>query len=271
VKLLSQFFNEVFDKTIVNHISISGFQVALPFPYIIWNMVTSYSEGQCFLRQPEVRQNRIYLIIVCWREHQNKSCNIRSTGKVKSTVADSSTKEFWNYRSITSIPFFHWHPSNRLFYPLIQTQLSECVLFTRILSGRIASSFNFIHSDSNAKRGICFFPNFWRSPVFRFICTVNHRIECWIDFSAFQNIFCLLMRFITNRMRVRPSRGDEKIQRLHSGITRTFGHNIKELSVWLRMQFIEHHSMDVETMLGIRLCRKHLIEAVGRNIHDTLL
>ena len=251
MEFLPQFLDEIFDKTIVNHISLSGFQVTLPFPHIIWNMVTSYSEWQSFFREPEVRQNRIYLIILSRWKDKDKSRNICSTGKVKSTVADSSTKEFWNYRSITSIPFFHWHPSNRLFYPLIQTQLSECVLFTRILSGRIASSFNLIHSDSNAKRGICFFPDFWRSPVFRFICTVNHRIECWIDFSALQNIFCLLMRFITNRMRVRPSRGDEKIQRLHSRITGTFGHNIKQLSVRLRMQFIKYHSVNVETMLGI--------------------
>lgn len=42
---------------------------------------------------------------------------------------------------------------------------------------------------------------------------------------------------------------------------------------WVRlgMQFIEHHSVDVETMLGIGFSRKHLIEAVGWDVHDTLL
>ena len=54
VKLLPQFIDEIFDKTIVNHIALRSFQIALPFPNIIWNMVTSYSERQCFFRQPEV-------------------------------------------------------------------------------------------------------------------------------------------------------------------------------------------------------------------------
>ena len=78
MKFLSQFIDEVFDKTVVNHISFSCFQIALPFPHIIWNMVTSYSEGQCFFRQPEVRKNIIMLIFICWRKDKHKSCNIRS-------------------------------------------------------------------------------------------------------------------------------------------------------------------------------------------------
>ena len=78
VKLLSQFIDEVFDKTIVNHISLSGFQKALPFPYIIWDMVTSYSKRQSFLRQPEVGQNIIMLIIFSRWKDKHESCNIRS-------------------------------------------------------------------------------------------------------------------------------------------------------------------------------------------------
>ena len=89
--------------------------------------------------------------------------------------------------------------------------------------------------------------------------------------SAFQNVLCLLMYLIADAVSVRSGCGDEKIQRLHSGIAGTFCHNIKQLSVRLRMQFIKHNSVNVETMFTIGFSRKHLIEAVGRNVHDTLL
>ena len=76
MEFLSQFIDEVFDKAIVNYIPLSGFQVALPFPNIIWNVVTSYSEWQCFFRQPEVRKNIIMFIIFSRWKDKYKSRNI---------------------------------------------------------------------------------------------------------------------------------------------------------------------------------------------------
>ena len=70
-------------------------------------------------------------------------------------------------------------------------------------------------------------------------------------FSAFQNILCLLVDFIANAVGIRSGCGDQEVKRLHSGITGTFGHNIKQLSVRLRMQFIKHNPMNVETVLGV--------------------
>lgn len=42
---------------------------------------------------------------------------------------------------------------------------------------------------------------------------------------------------------------------------------------WVRLgvQFIEHDSVDIESVLAVRLGGKHLIEGVGRHIHDALL
>ena len=56
-----------------------------------------------------------------------------------------------------------------------------------------------------------------------------------------------------------------------TAITGTFCHNIEQLSVRLRMKFIKHTPVNVETVLEVGFCRKHLIEAVGRDVHDTLL
>ena len=271
MKLLPQFIDEVFDKTVVNHIALSGFQIALPFPNIIWNMVTSYSEGQCFFRQPEVRENIIMLIFICWRKDKHESCNICCTGKVKPTVADTTCKHLFIKSDLAFIPFLHRHPTHRLFYPLIQTQLSKSIFFTGSFLCRITRRHHLIHSDGFVQTWICFFPHLWIRPVLGFICTIDNRIESWIMFSAFQNVFRLLVYLIADAVGVCSSCGDEKIQRLHSGIAGALCHNIEQLSVRLRMQFIKHNPVNVETMFAIGFSRKHLIEAVGRDVHDTLL
>ena len=131
MKFLSQFIDEVFNKTVVNHISFSSFQIALPFPYIIWNVVTSYSEWQCFFRQPEVRKNVIMLIVFSGWKDKHESCNICGTGKVESTVADTTCKHLFIKSHLAFVPFFHRHPTHRLFYPLIQTQLPKRIFLAR--------------------------------------------------------------------------------------------------------------------------------------------
>ena len=271
MKFLPQFIDEVFDKTIVNHISFSSFQIALPFPYIIWDMVTSYSKWQCFFRQPEVRKNIIMFIIFSRWKDKYKSCNICCTGKVKSTIADTPSKHLFIKRNLAFVPLFHRHPTHRLFYPLIQTQLPKRIFLTGSFLCRITRSYNFIHSNCLVEGWICLFPNLRVSPIFRFICTINNRIESRIMLSAFQNVLCLLMYLIADAVSVRSGSGNQEIQRLHSGITGTFSHDIKELSVRLRMKLIKHNPMDVEAMFGISFSGKYLIETVGWDVHDTLL
>ena len=89
--------------------------------------------------------------------------------------------------------------------------------------------------------------------------------------SALQNVLCLLMNFIADAVGVRSGSGNQKIQRLHSRIAGAFGHNIKQLSVRLRMQFIKHNPVNVETVLGIGFCRKHLIKAVCWCVYNSFL
>ena len=72
-------------------------------------------------------------------------------------------------------------------------------------------------------------------------------------------------------MGVRACRCNKKVQRLHSGIARALGHDIKELPVGLRVQFVEHDAVDVEAMLRVGLRRQHLVEAVGGLVDDPLL
>lgn len=49
------------------------------------------------------------------------------------------------------------------------------------------------------------------------------------------------------------------------------GDNIKKFPVRLGMQFIKHNSMNVESMLAVRLRRQYLIKGIGRQINNPLL
>ena len=182
----------------MDNIPLSCFQVSLPFPNIIWDMVTPNSEWQCFFRQPEVRKNIIMFIIFSRWKDKYKSCNICCTGKVKTAVADSSFEFGFIKSNLAFVPLFHRHPTHCLFYPLIQTQLPKGVLFAGSLLCRITRSHHLIHADGLIQTWICLFPNLRVSPIFRFICTVNDRIESRIMFSTLQNVLRFLVYFIAN-------------------------------------------------------------------------
>ena len=138
------------------------------------------------------------LIFICWRKYQNKSCNIRCTGKVESTVADSSFQFGFIKSDLAFVPLFHRHPTHRLFYPLIQTQLPKGVLFAGSFLCRVTRRHHLIHSNGFIQTWVCLFPHLRIRPVLRFICTINDRIKCRIMLSALQNVLCLLVNFIAD-------------------------------------------------------------------------
>ena len=92
-----------------------------------------------------------------------------------------------------------------------------------------------------------------------------------VNLPAFQNVLCFLMCFIANAVCICSGCRNQKIQWLHTGIPGAFGHNIKQFSIRLRMQFIKHHTMNVKTMLRVCLCGKHLIETICRCINNSFL
>ena len=67
----------------------------------------------------------------------------------------------------------------------------------------------------------------------------------------------------THAVGVCPRGGDQEIQGLGAGVTRPFGHDVEQGPVWLGVQLIEDHPGDVEAVLGVRLSRQHLVEAIG--------
>ena len=63
------------------------------------------------------------------------------------------------------------------------------------------------------------------------------------------------MRFIADAVGIRSGSCDKEVERLRSGITRAFCHNIEELSIRLSVQLIKNNSVNVETVLGVGFCR----------------
>ena len=103
------------------------------------------------------------------------------------------------------------------------------------------------------------------------IRTIDHWIKGGVDFPAIQNIPRLLVNLIADAVHVIARRGNEKIEGLLSGVAGAVGHDIIELPVWLGVQLVKYHRMDVEAMLGVCLCGKYLIEAPQWLIEQALL
>ena len=78
------------------------------------------------------------------------------------------------------------------------------------------------------------------------------------------------MLLVAYGLGVGPCSRNEEVQRLCPCISGTLSHDVEELSVGLGMEFVEYHTMDVESVLRVRLRRQHLVEAVRGEIDDPL-
>ena len=92
-----------------------------------------------------------------------------------------------------------------------------------------------------------------------------------VDFSPLDNVLGLLVDLVADGLRIITGRGDEKIQRLHTGIARAFCHDIEEFTVWLGVQLIEHHAVGVKAVLVADIGREHLIDTARWLINEPFL
>ena len=112
-------------------------------------------------------------------------------------------------------------------------KLSEGVLLAGVLFGGLAGVLDLVDAHRDAEGGVGFLPDLRVCPIVRFLCTVDNGIEGVVDFPPLDDVLCLLVDLAADGLCIVAGRGDEKIQRLHSGITGAFGHNIKQFSVGL--------------------------------------
>ena len=165
----------------------------------------------------------------------------------------------------------HGHPPHGLFHPLVKPQLAKRVLLGGVLARRVARGAYLIHRHRDPKRGVGLVPDLFIRPVIIQVCAVDHRVEGGVVFLARQNVACFLVLLVADAVGVGACGGDEEVQRLGARITRALGHHVEQGPVGLGVQLVEYDTGDVEPVLGVRLSREHLVEAVGRLVDDPLL
>ena len=92
-----------------------------------------------------------------------------------------------------------------------------------------------------------------------------------VDFATFDDVLGFLVNLIADGLGIVACRGNKKVQRLHTSITGTLGHNIKQFSVRLRVQLIEYNAVGIEAVLVSDISRKHLVDTACGQINQTLL
>ena len=79
------------------------------------------------------------------------------------------------------------------------------------------------------------------------------------------------MDLIADGLGVISGGGNKEVQRLHTSVAGTLGHNIKQLSVWLCVQLIEYNAVGVEAVLVADISGKHLVDTARGQIDKPLL
>lgn len=121
-------------------------------------------------------------------------------------------------REGTGIPFVHRHPADGLFYPLVQAELAESILLTRVLLGGFTGSFDLIDAHRDAEGGLL--TQLGICPILILSSAVNDGIESGINLSPLRNVDGFLVYLIADGVGIVARCCDQEIQRLHPGITR---------------------------------------------------
>ena len=271
VEPLIQPLDELLDVAVVDHVALGGLEKALLFPDVIGDVVPAHPEVEVFLWNPEVREDAVFIVLIYRREHQHEGRDVSGGGQVKPAVADPALQAVLVGGESALVPPLHGHPAHCLFYPLVQAELPEGVLLGGVLFGGVTRGPHLVDTHRNAQGGVGLLPYLGVRPIAPLVRTVNHGVEGGVDFLTLQNVLGLLVCLVADGAGISASGGDEEIERLHPGVAGTFGHDIEQLSVGLGVQFIEHHTVDVETVLAVRLRRQYLIKGVGGLVDNAFL
>ena len=234
-------------------------------------MVAPDPEVEIVLWNPEVREDAVFIVLVQRREHQHEGRYIGGGGQVQPAVTDPALQAVLIGVKSAFVPPLHRHPAHRLFHPLIQAELPEGVFLGGVLLGGVTRRPYLVDAHCDAQGGVRLLPYLGVRPIIPLVRTVDHRVESGVDLPALQNTLGLLVCLVADGADVCASRGDKELERLHPGIAGAFGHDIEQLSVGMGVQLVKDHPVDVESMLAVRLRRKHLVETVGGLVDDALL
>ncbi len=97
VEPFPQPFDELFDEAVVYHVSLCGLEETLLLPKVLGNMVAADAEIEVILWNPEVGQDREFIVLVQRREHQHESRDVGGGGQVQTAIFRPSriSLAFW--------------------------------------------------------------------------------------------------------------------------------------------------------------------------------
>ena len=250
---LTQITDEFFNETIVNDIALGRLDKSLSLPLVVHHMIPPNAQSKRILRQPEKGQHHIGLVFIPRRENQYQRRQVGGGRQIQPGIAGASFQLIRVNVPAALIPFVHGHPANALLDPLVQSQLTEHILVRRRFQRLVIGVPHFIDGDRIAQGRIALVPVLFVLPVRVVGKPINHRVKARILFAPFQNIQRLLMYFPTDGIAIRASRGQEKPERLFSGVAAALSHHVIQGSRGLRVELIKDTGRNVQTVLGRNL------------------
>ena len=193
VVVLIQLEDELLDPAIIDHIPLGGLDEALLLPHIVDHMVAPDAQVEGFSRYPEERQHDVRFILIGRREHQHKGCQVAGRGQVHACIAGTPLQQPRRNTPRAGIPLVHGHPADGLLDPLVETQLSEGVLFAGILPGTVTGTLHLGDVDGVPEGRVRLLPHLRVGPVLTDVRTENDRIEGRVVDCAVQHTQRLLM------------------------------------------------------------------------------
>ncbi len=267
---LAELADEGLDESVVDHVAFGGLYVAGSFPYVVGNMITPHTQAQAVLGYPEPGEDHEFVMLIPGWEYEHEGGDVGGRREIQSAVTDPALELLGIDREVAQVPFLHRHPANSLLDPLVEPELTEHILLARVLPCAVTGRLHLLEGDGMPQRRVGFLPRLRIGPVVVLLRAVDHRVEGLVVFATFDDVLGLLVLLVADGVLVGACRGDQEEQRLGTRIARALGHDIEELAVGLGVQFVEDDPMDVEPVFGVGLCAQHLVEAVGRQVHDAL-
>ena len=238
--LLPQIIDGATDKVVIHDIALGHMEQALLLPDVVGDMVTADTEVQCFPRQPEMRDDDVFIPLKPRREYHDKRRDVAGAGQVKAGITVASLEYFHVDLPCALVVDMLRYPCHCAADPLVKTKLSEDILFGRVLKRLAVGITHTVDLDGLSERGIGLIPVLLIVPIVTILQTEDHGIEGRVDALACQNVGGLGMILITDAVAVCTCRGDQEVERLGPGIAGALGQHIHQIAIGLCVELVQH-------------------------------
>ena len=268
--VIGQVADELFNEAVMHDVPLGGHELAFCLPLVVQHMVAPDAQLKRFLRQPEEREHDVLLVLIARREHQHQRGQVGRAGQVQPAVALASLQFVRVNVATVHVPLVHGHPQHGGRDPLVQAELAEHGLVRGRFQRLVVGVPHLLDVDGVAQRRVRLVPVLLLVPVLVVLQPVDDRIKARVGFPPLDEVKGFLVNLPADGVSIRPGSGQEKPQRLLSGVAGALRHDVVQCAGGLRVQLVEDARADVQTVLGGDVAGQHLIDAAGGQIHHAL-